>query len=134
MSLFTTVPAVVVLVDVAAQPHLQLLPLAIVAAAGTVLGDVIILKFLENKMTIELRPLIRKLGIDTVVGRLRHSRFRWVLVLVGAIVLASPLPDEAGLALMSVSKLARHHVLLICMVLNFIGVWLLMAAARAIIM
>lgn len=133
VSLFTTAPAVVVLVDMAAQPHLQILPLAIVATIGTVVGDAIILKFLENKMTAELRPLIRKLRIDAVVRRLRHSRFRWVLVLVGAIVLATPLPDEAGLALMSASKLGRHHVLLICLVLNFIGMWLLMVAARAII-
>ena len=122
------------LVDVAAQPQLHLLPLALVATVGTVVGDAVILKFLENKMTIELRPLIRKLRIEAAVRYLRHSRFRWVLVLVGAIVLASPLPDEAGLALMSVSRLGRHHVLLICFVLNFTGMWLLMAAARAIIM
>lgn len=134
VSLFTTAPAVVVLVDMAAQPSLQLLPLAIAATVGTVVGDAIILRFLENKMTVELRPLIRRLKIDVLVAHLRRSRLRWVLILAGAIVLASPLPDEAGLALMSISKLGRHHVLLICLVLNFIGVWLLMAAARAIIL
>jgi hypothetical protein len=122
-----------VLVDMAGQAQLNIVVLAVIATIGSVVGDIIILRFLENRMHEELRPLLQKLGITAVVHRLRVSRHRWVLVLAGAILLASPLPDEAGLAFIGISRLGRHHVIAICSVLNFSGMMLLLLAARAII-
>lgn len=53
----------------------------------------------------------------------------WVL---GAMVIASPLPDELGVAVLGVAKLARWQFLLLAFVGNAIGIFLIAGIARAV--
>ncbi len=119
VSMFTTAPAIVLIVAVA--QHVNTLQLVVVASIGSVIGDWLIIKFLEDEVAAELKPILRKYHILPLIRKFQRSKARWVATAIGAAVLALPLPDEFGIALMDIGKLKRKHLLLICFVLNFLG-------------
>ena len=129
VSMFTTAPAVVLLVSIA--DHINPLQLILVASVGSVLGDWLIIKFLEDEVAQEVKPLLRKFHILPLIRRFQRSRTRWIVSALGAVVLALPLPDEFGIALMDISKVKRRHLLVICFVLNLIGIAALVGIGRA---
>lgn len=129
VSFFTAAPALVLLVDLAqfSDPLL----LAVLVALGSVVGDWLIIKFFEERIFTELGPAIEKLKLRRIKRALERPYGKWVLVLIGAVFVSSPLPDEVGLALMGVSKANRLFVLSICFLLNFIGAFIVILAAKA---
>ena len=128
VTMFTTAPAVVLLVSIA--DHINPLQLILVASVGSVLGDWLIIKFLEDEVAQEVKPLLRKYHILPLIRRFQRSRTRWIVSALGAVVLALPLPDEFGIALMDISKVKRGHLLAICFVLNLIGIAALVGIGR----
>jgi uncharacterized membrane protein YdjX (TVP38/TMEM64 family) len=47
---------------------------------------------------------------------------------LGAIIIASPLPDEMGVGLMGISKLKTSQFILLSFVLNAIGIFIVVTA------
>lgn len=129
VSFFTAVPALVLIFDLAQQ--FDPLILALLVAIGSVVGDWLILKFYEERIFTELAPLIDKLKIRKLKASLERRSTRWILVVTGAFIISSPLPDEVGLALMGISRSNRWAVLAICFVLNLIGAWFIILAMQA---
>lgn len=131
VSMFTTAPAVVLLVAVA--QHVSTWQLVLVASLGSVLGDWLIIKFLEDEVASELKPIFKKYHILPFIRKLQRAHTRWIVTLVGAIALALPLPDEFGIALMDISTIKRRHLLVICFILNLVGLFLLINVSTALI-
>jgi hypothetical protein len=129
VSFFTAAPALVLLIDLA--QFLDPLLLAVLVAIGSVAGDWLIIKFFEERIFTELGPVIEKLKLRRIKQALSRPYGKWVLVVIGAIFVSSPLPDEVGLALMGVSKANRFFVLALCFFLNFIGAFIVILAAKA---
>lgn len=130
VSMFTTAPAVVLILAIA--DHINPLQLILVASIGSVIGDWLIIKFLEDEVAAEIKPLLRKYHILPLIRKFQRSKSRWIASVLGAVVLALPLPDEFGIALMDLSRLKRRHLLLICFVLNLIGIAALVGAGTTI--
>jgi membrane protein YqaA with SNARE-associated domain len=128
VSFFTAAPALVLTVELA--QHLNPFLLAFLVAIGSVAGDWLIIKFFEERIFTELAPVIKKLKLRRIKQALSRPYGKWVLVVIGAAVVSSPLPDEVGLALMGVGHHKRYIVLTICFVLNFIGAFLVISAAK----
>ena len=120
VSMFTTAPAIVLILAIADHVNPWLLILA--ASAGSVVGDWLIIKFLEDEVASELKPLLKKYHILPKIRKFQRSKSRWIASVLGAFVLALPLPDEFGIALMDISNMKRKHLLLVCFVLNLIGI------------
>lgn len=120
VSMFTTAPAIVLILAIA--DHANPWQLILVASIGSVIGDWLIIKFLEDEVATEIKPLLRKYHILPLIRKFQRSKSRWVVSVLGAIVLAMPLPDEFGIALMDISKVKRRHLLAICFILNLIGI------------
>lgn len=129
VSFFTAAPALILLIDLA--QFLDPLLLAVLVATGSVIGDWLIIKFFEERIFTELGPAIEKLKLRRLKQALSRPYGKWVLVLIGAIFVSSPLPDEVGLALMGVSKANRLFVLLLCFFLNFVGAFIVILVAKA---
>jgi hypothetical protein len=129
VSFFTAAPALILLIDLA--QFLNPLLLAVLVATGSVIGDWLIIKFFEERIFTELGPAIEKLKLRRLKQALSRPYGKWVLVLIGAIFVSSPLPDEVGLALMGVSKANRLFVLLLCFFLNFVGAFIVILATKA---
>lgn len=120
VSMFTTAPAVILILAIA--DHITSWQLILVASLGSVLGDWLVIKFLEDEVATEIKPLLRKYHILPLIRKFQRSKSRWIVSLLGALVLALPLPDEFGIALMDISKVKRRHLLAICFGLNLIGI------------
>ncbi|HVU06872.1 MAG TPA: hypothetical protein VHE10_03760 [Candidatus Paceibacterota bacterium] len=127
-SVFTTVPAIVVLGSLTAihSPYV----VAFVGGLGAVIGDLVIFSFLKKHVADDISDII----VHSKSGRMSHLlkyRFaRWSLVLLGALVIASPFPDELGLTLMGLSKISRPRFAAISYIFNTLGI-LAIAAALA---
>lgn len=126
---FTSAPAVVLLLSVADTTHL---PTAIVVAAcGSVLGDWMILRFFNDEIGRELKPLFTKLGIRGAIRRVQRTKARWLMAFIGAFIVMLPFPDEFGIAVMGLSRAKRWKILIVCFFLDAVGVAMLLTAGRA---
>ena len=52
--------------------------------------------------------------------------------MIGAIIIASPFPDEIGVSLMGISKMKTYQFILISFLLNAIGIFLVVSASLVI--
>lgn len=131
VSMFTTAPALVLLTAI--TQHSTTWQLVLVASLGSILGDWIIIKFLEDEVASEMKPILRRYHILPVIRKFRRSKSRWLISLLGAIVLALPLPDEFGIALMDISHFKRKHLLIVCFILNTIGIYVLVVTSKSLL-
>jgi membrane protein YqaA with SNARE-associated domain len=127
-SIFTVAPAAVVLVGLG--KFYDPLVLAPLAGAGAMFGDYVIFRFIREGVLDELKEIIGKRNLAKLLHPLRSRYFVWLLPLVGAVIIASPLPDEAGVAMMGISKIRRWVFMIIAFTLNTAGVYLLVTVTN----
>lgn len=121
VSVFTAAPAVVVLLVLAQS--LPILPLAIVAGLGAVIGDILILLTLRQGIENSKSYFPKEFGLEKIVQTLRHTKYRFLLTLLGAVLIASPLPDELGLACMGLTDVSPFASAILTFVLNTAGMY-----------
>ena len=56
--------------------------------------------------------------------------FRFMTPLLGVLIIASPLPDEIGLALLGFSRAKTFQILPIAFIMNFIGIYAIAVIAH----
>lgn len=129
VSVFTIAPASAILFEISKtlDPYL----VAIFAGIGAVTGDYIILRILKDKVFAELLPLFRKTGGSFLETIFSSPFFAWMLPLIGAVVIASPLPDELGISLMGLSKIKNWQFILVTFLLNSIGIFVIITLANS---
>ena len=125
-SFFTAAPAVALLLTFANDYNPLLLSL--VAGCGAMLGDYIILKFAEDKIGSELKPVAKKLKLMSFINVLHKKRYKPITATAGALIIASPFPDEAGVALLGLSHLSVVRLMLLTFILNSAGILSLILA------
>lgn len=127
-SLLTTAPAIAVLGELAQEGNLLLI--ALVGALGSVVGDFLIFMFVRDRIARDAEFLLRGPRMMRILHIFKHRRFRRVLPWVGALIIASPLPDELGLALLGLSKLSNRYFFVISYTMNLAGIVLVGLVAR----
>lgn len=134
---FTTPFGVAVFAQMA--PHLHPITAAFVGGVGAFLADLLIF------------DIIRFSAFHREIQRLRTSRFlRWIASLFhretisdrlrrailwsfAGIIIASPLPDEFGVSLISgISRMKNREFAALCFLLNATGILLIVLAARSV--
>lgn len=128
VSFFTAAPALVLLL--AAADNFSPLTIAIVAGAGSLAGDWIILKIFEERIAYELLPLAKKFKLFPLLRLLRLKIFRPIALGLGILFIMTPLPDEMGVALLGLSHLKLYKLLVLCFILNAFGIYLIVLVAR----
>lgn len=130
-SIFTVAPSVVALGKIAqANSALQV---AAFGAAGAVIGDLIIFRFVRDRLSEHLAELIKHGGARKRVGALfKLKSSRWIAFLVGGLIIASPLPDEIGIGLMGFFKMTTLRFIQLSFLFNFAGILLIAAAVKAV--
>lgn len=130
VSTFTVAPASVVLYFLSSQFHPAVI--ALVAGVGASFGDLLILKFLKDRVFVELYPLFTKMAGRRVRRLFRTPYFAWLSPVVGILIIASPFPDEIGIGLLGVSKLKSWQFFLISFVCNALGIFVIVSLAKAV--
>lgn len=130
-SVFTTAPAIATLGELSlGQP---ILITAALGAAGAVVGDLLIFRFVKDRIASDILILLEHRGTFKRFGALFKLRFfRWFTYLLGGIIIASPLPDELGISLLGFSHMKTRSFIMLSFVFNFVGVVAIGLAARAI--
>ncbi len=103
--------------------------LSLVAGLGAVVGDYLIFRFIKDRVFEELKPLFLKIGGTRLHRILKSPHFHWLASILGAIIIASPFPDEIGIGLMGLSRIKNWQFLLLTFILNSVGIYLLIRTA-----
>jgi hypothetical protein len=107
-----------------------IIPLCLLAGLGGLVGDLLIFKFIRSEMKNELHRLYDILG-GTSITRLfkRNKPLSWLVPILGAVVIASPLPDEIGISMLGVTQIRMAHFSIMAFVLDIVGVFALVTLA-----
>lgn len=127
-SLFTTVPAMVVLGELALSTPLWIV--ALFGGLGAVVGDYILFLIVRQGLSKDVEYLIAHSGFKRFKKIFHTKLLHHMLPFLGALVLASPLPDEIGLAMLGFSKVDKDRFLLISLAMNSFGIYMIGLVAR----
>lgn len=129
-SIFTTAPAMVTLGEIARAN--SIIPTAAFGAIGAVVGDLIIFRFIRDRLSEHVLELVKHQGVERRIRVLFKSKFsRWLTFLAAGLIIASPLPDELGISLLGLSKMRTSWFIQLSFVFNFIGIIIIGLVARA---
>ncbi len=125
VSLFTAAPAAIVIASLAQTGSPW--TLALWAGLGGALGDLIIFRFIRDRLSAHLAKTfnfwwesLRFLG--------EKRPFRFLTMTLGALLVASPVPDEIGLTLMGINNLPLRYFLPLIFVIDCLGIFVLATA------
>lgn len=128
VSVFTVAPAGVILFKIAAAGSIW--ETAFLGALGALLGDYLIFKFIKDSIAEDISWLLQKTKKERLFSVFKLKIFRRLLPFLGAIIIASPLPDEIGLAMLGLSKLKTSLFIPLSFALNFFGILILSLFAK----
>lgn len=119
-SIFTTPLAVAAFLSLGMQ--MDPLLMALLGGTGAVVGDLILFSFIRHTFQDDVDYLLKIAAHERLFAAVRRRTFRWLLPFVGALVIASPLPDELGIAIMGVSHMRVVTLIAISYVMNSLGI------------
>ncbi len=129
-SVFTVAPATVVLAEIARINSIFLV--ALFGGAGALIGDLIIFRFIKNRLSEDILYLLKKSKSERLISIFRLRIFRWLIAFLGALIIASPLPDELGLMMMGFSKIKTSLFIPTSFLLNSLGILIIGLIAKAV--
>lgn len=120
VSVFTAAPATVALGEIAQSN--SVITVAILGGLGALVGDLIIFRFVKDKLSEDLLNLIKTPKSKRLILISKMKGAKWAALLIGALIIASPLPDEIGVAMLGLSKMKNSFFIPLSFVLNSAGI------------
>ncbi len=122
-SLFTTPIAIAMFITLSAAVN----PIAMagIGALGAVVGDVVLFSLVRFSFQKDVEHLLSVPRYRRFFAIFHRRMFRWILPFVGAVIIASPLPDELGVGLMGVSRMKTRSLVVVSYIMNAIGIGLI---------
>ncbi|MBI5452313.1 hypothetical protein HY945_02535 [Candidatus Gottesmanbacteria bacterium] len=128
VNIFTVSTGALILLILAEQ--LSAIEIGLIAGLGAVVGGLIIFHLVKDDFSKELELIYDKIDSKHHFIKLLHSKyFHWTLPVVGAIIIASPFPDELGVTLMGISKMKTYKFVIVSFLLNSLGIFLIVSAS-----
>lgn len=122
-SVFTIAPASVAMIHL-----VQNTPIGTVVlwgALGALCGDLILFFFIRDRFADDLKHSFKPSFVKHIVRSFHFGFLKWFSPILGAFIIASPLPDELGLTLMGLSKMRVIVLVPISFFMNALGIYLL---------
>lgn len=124
-----TVPISIVVISILAQ-DLNPLAMGLIGGVGAVIGDYLVFKLVRDHIGEELSRLAGKEETAHVKHVLHSKYIVWTLPIIGAFIIASPLPDELGVSLLGISKISTERFILISYLSNAVGILMVASVAK----
>lgn len=121
---FLTAPISVAMIVVLAKSN-NPITLALLAGFGAAFMDLLIIKFFREKLSKDVDLVSHELRLQKINNLLIKFKLDFITPVIGAIIIASPLPDELGLVMLGTSKLKYHEIAILTYILNTAGILLL---------
>lgn len=122
-SAFTIAPSSVALVHIAQNSPIG--GVVVWGALGAVSGDLILFFFIKDRFSEDLKKSIRPSTIKHIFHSFHFGFLKWLSPLLGALIIASPLPDELGITLLGMSKVRTTVLIPVSFLMNMIGLYFL---------
>lgn len=120
-SAFTIAPATVALTNIAhAAPASTV---ALWGALGAMCGDLMIFFFIKDRFAEDIIHSLKPSVARHVFSSFHLGFMKWLSPVLGALIIASPLPDEFGLALMGISKTRAAVLMPVSFAMNVAAVY-----------
>lgn len=133
VSTFTVIPATAALFLLSGK--LGIIAVSLLAGMGGAIGDFTIFKFIKDGLVSELKLVFKQVAGDNLLRFhwIFHTKyFVWLSPVIGALIIASPLPDELGIGLLGVYKLDDKKFILLSFILNTLGIFLILSGAQSV--
>lgn len=108
---------------------------ALVGGLGAMVSDLLLYRFLKTSLLEEWKLiLLPKISIhhrEQMEVLTKRRLFIWTAPFLASVLIASPLPDEIGVALFSIINFHPKYFSLISFVANMLGIFLLLSAGSA---
>jgi len=105
--------------------------LAGIAGIGAVVGDLLIFRFVQQSLRKEVIEIWSRIDCKKRIQRAMFSRStKWILPVLGAMIIASPFPDEIGISLMGLSRMQPAQFIIISYILNTLGIFSMVYVSR----
>jgi BASS family bile acid:Na+ symporter len=124
-STFTVATGSLLLIKLSQTIH----PLVLIlfAGLGAALFDFLIFSLIKQHVSSHVSPIYKRLIRLSHLHKISHTHyFAWSIPVLGAVIMASPLPDELAVSLLGVSKLSGRKFLTLALSSHIIGMTLLM--------
>ena len=130
-SIFTSVPATVALIEISSS-H-SLFWTAFFGGLGALCWDFVIFRFVRGGILNDLLHRgFQNPNPEWFVQLFKPRPLRWITPFIGAIIVASPFPDEIGLAMMGLSKMSTRTFVPLSFLLNFMGIFVMGLITRSV--
>lgn len=126
-SVFTLAPASIALAVV--SHYTSAYTVAMWGALGAMMGDLLLFLFIRDIFADDIEGIAVVRKWKKVLMRPHLGFFRFLMPIVGALIIASPLPDELGLALLGFSRTKTIFILPITFAMNYIGIYTIAVVA-----
>jgi hypothetical protein len=121
---FTSGPATALLLIL--SKNVNILLAGLLAGVGSLLGDMLIFEFIRSSFADELEKLSHEKLILRFEKHLPRQVLKHGLPVLAAFIIASPLPDEIGVALFAASKISIKNFTLLDYFFNTTGILLIL--------
>lgn len=128
-SAFTIAPAAVFFAKL--SQTISPFTVALFGALGAMCGDLILFLFVRDRLAKDIENLFHKKVVRHFLNSFHLGFWKWLAPLLGALIIASPLPDEFGISLLGLSRVRIAVLLPVAFAMNFLGVLFITTAARA---
>ena len=127
-SAFTVVSGTIILISL--SHSLPIWQVAITAGLGAVITNYFIFRFVRDDLSSEIKEVYAIFGNKHLTSLLHTKYFHWFMPLLGALIIASPLPDELGVSLLGISQMSQGKFLLLSFILNTLGIITILVLAK----
>ena len=121
---FLTTPLAIAMFLILA-PVMNPILLAVVAGLGAALTDAFLIRLLRDNVNKDIATLTKHFKFYLLKGLLKLLKLDFLIPLLGALIIASPLPDELGLFLLGESKLTNNQIIILTFIFNTAGILLI---------
>ena len=127
-SIFTLAPSSIALIKI--TEYAPIPGVVIWGALGAMCGDLILFFFIRDRFADDLIRAMKPATVKHILHSLHLGFMRWLSPIIGALIIASPLPDEFGITLLGMSKVKTSLLIPISFVMNMLGIYLLIEFAH----
>lgn len=127
-SAFTIAPSSVALVHIADTSPIGWVVLW--GALGAMCGDLILFFFIRDRFSEDLMKTMKPKTIHHILHSFHFGFLKWLSPIIGALIIASPLPDELGITLLGMSKVKTAVLMPISFSMNMLGIYALISFAH----
>jgi hypothetical protein len=111
----------------------SLLLAGVIAGIGALISDVILFFFVKHGFSDEVEKLSKEKFIQTISNRIPNSVREYFLGVFASILIASPLPTEMGIMLMtSIKNISTKKFIILIYILHASAIFIILLIARTI--